>query len=168
MCQICGAVVKRIVAHYRKSHRKNEVYVSRLSLRMAERAKKRHYSAFKCGESTNPQLSAFCYFCETQNTFSPTTWFDHIRSHTGEYAYGCGKCKRWFSSNHKECCSQMLIRKIQPDSRTKEFIAYICSKCNYVQIDEGNILKHLHKEHEEEDINEQYQRIALLPPFNSL
>lgn len=134
---------------------------------MAEKARKRHYSASICEENVR-KMRALCYFCEEMKEYTPEYFYAHIRSHTGEYAhYECSICKKRISFKTQKCCD--LLPNIKSiDCRSTEFTAFICLKCNYIQINEENIIKHLKNEHEIEDLNEQYLRVALLPSFYSL
>lgn len=166
-CTICGTAPRKIVSHYNKHHKECEIYVSRLSASMAEKARKRHYSASICDENAS-KMRALCYFCEEMKEFTPEYFYSHIRSHTGEYAFECTICEKSLCFKAQKCCNLQPNITNTIDSPCTEFAAFICLKCNYIQINEKNVIKHLKNEHEVEVLNEQYLRVALLPSFNSL
>lgn len=83
-CQICSESPARIVNHYKRSHETSEIYVSRISPKMAEKARNgQNYAKL----DVKSKLKALCYFCEDKKEFPAHYWGDHYRSHTGEYAY---------------------------------------------------------------------------------
>ncbi|XP_031626581.1 serine/arginine repetitive matrix protein 4-like [Contarinia nasturtii] len=170
-CQICKKYLpKRVVTHYKKSHEDSEVYVSRFSPAMAEKAKNEKHGAKRIKVTDKPQkdfIKAFCFFCETKKQFPPHYWMDHIRSHTGEYAYECDSCelKSVFNShNGHSGCNGNFKKMNNDDLLRKGCEAYICRLCNYVQIDGDRLIQHLRTEHENGN-DDQCEEIILLPAF---
>lgn len=145
--------------HYKKCHPDREVFVSRISVEMAERAK--NESRFIIRYNKPSSFDAFCYFCEEFHRKNSIHWCDHIRSLTGEYAYECLICGKEFAFI-RLCCEQKLNKKIVFDLCYNDLTAFICQMCNYVKISEENIHKHLKIEHELDNIDGQYKKIILL------
>lgn len=164
ICIFCEKQYKRIVNHYKTWHESDEVLVSRLSQQMADQ--------LHAGNSVSLHhrghmryLKAMCYFCETDKDFPVHYWLQHIRSHTGEYVnvcYVCGK-KVCFNTH----CGITTAISDDFNLRTSDLKAYICRHCNFIQIDEENIRKHIVNEHEVEDAINHYQRTVLLPAWDA-
>lgn len=159
VCKICKKNKAKIVNHYVKMHKGCEVFTSRLSPEMAEKVKNRQTTV----ECTNTKIEAFCYFCEFDLTKNIKEWLLHIIMHTGEYMCTCIKCNEKVSGSYhcKQSCleSPQLALKIQDD-----LTAYICNDCNYIQINEENMVRHLRQQHDlKRDINACYQQIVLVP-----
>lgn len=161
ICVICHKQYKRTVYHYKTSHEYAEVFVSRISPRMAEAAKNGYHPSESYVKSSLKYLKAMCLFCETEKDFSFYYWTNHIRSHTGEYANECCICNKivCFHSH----CGHTTTKKDDFDLRVNNLYGYMCLECNYVQINEHNIHQHLLNEHEFEDYHARYDTIVLLP-----
>ncbi|XP_031626535.1 uncharacterized protein LOC116342884 [Contarinia nasturtii] len=158
-CQICHRCYTLMTAHYKKVHPNHEVLVSRISPEMAKDVENLNRSFLTPEKNI---FAAFCIFCETQHSYRLQYWIDHIRSHTGEYGYKCSICEKDHSFDRNICCGQLPNIKYPFDLRFEDLTAFMCRKCNFVQINEQNIQKHLRNEHEIEHINGHYKQIILL------
>lgn len=160
-CVLCRKVAKRIVSHYKTAHQQHEVYVSRLSPQMVLNTKLQPFSSEKTGKH---YLKAKCLFCETDRMFPLTYWKYHIRSHTGEYDNFCHGCKKVVC--FRQHCGQ-ATHCINTDVGRDEpnITGFICLHCNYVQIREENIQKHLMNEHGlgQLDCWQWYESLVLVP-----
>lgn len=158
-----------MVHHMRTVHPEHEVFVSRLSNRMVRKAED-GIPAMRYTKGKSMQyVHALCLFCEQERHFMPHYWDDHIRSHTGEYGHECFMCiKRVCFSTH---CG-IPTQKVEVFNLYKEnMYAFLCRKCNYIQLNEANIRKHLRTEHEIDDQNDYqdyYRQITLLPSMQNL
>lgn len=164
MCQICNEIVKYAVPHYIRSHPEREVFVSRLSYEMANMARNQE-GQFVSKLNTIKIFNAFCYFCGKKHQKPVDTWMEHFRCRTGEYAHECSICKKRSNSRIK-CCGKKVRQKITFDLHNNDFTAFLCRLCNYIQINEENVHKHLFNEHELDDIHGQLDEILLLPSFS--
>lgn len=174
-CKFCDYNDKglNIVRHYKVTHSKEEVIPSRLSehcsqILIFESIKENfghQYSVikedFKSIESEFTDIYFTCVFCK--NIFYDIIQFsDHIMGHTGEYRYKCKTCDNAYpiegelakhilehsDYDKNDGISNMLYPN--PIYRTKLF-GYLCSFCNYVQLDYNNIVKHMTLRHFNED-----------------
>lgn len=84
------------------------------------------------------------------------------------YAFECESCKQTAgfvnSQLHGSDCKGTW-RKIVNDDLHQNFEAYICRICNYVQINEDNLIKHLEREHKYNETYGNYEQINLLPKY---
>lgn len=132
---------------------------------MAEAAKNGSHSFRRYVKSSLKYLKAICLFCETEKDFSTYYWTNHIQSHTGEYANQCCICNKIVC--FKTHCGHTTAKTDDFDLKVNNLYGYICRECNYVQINEDNIQKHLLNEHEFEDLNNRYDTIMLLPSWTA-
>lgn len=159
-----------MVAHMKTVHEQYEVYVSRISQPMVDMAISRALPrAIKYIKHKSTQyLKATCLFCEEDKDFMPHYWNDHIRSHTGEWGHECRLClKNTCFYTH---CSHPTSKIVEFNAYVENLYAFLCRKCNYIQLDEKNIHKHLKNEHEMKNpqLDREYQKIMLLPAMKNL
>ena len=133
---------------------------------MLERAENGRDGARKSTKLSG-RIKATCYFCEEIKEFAPSYWFDHYRAHTGEYGYKCNVCHLLYSNMSRECCKKIASKIFDDDLYHSDFVAFACEICNYVQIDEANVRKHLRNEHEDA-ADDQYHEITLLPSLRKI
>lgn len=167
-CPICPYKYQRIVSHMKTQHEEYEVYASRVSPEMAAKAKG-GITGIKHVRNSGQQLKALCLFCEEKKDFMPQYWIDHIRSHTGEYHRKCNLCLRP-ACFHQHCSFPTEI-EIRHNLYMNNLYAYLCRKCNYLQLDKKNIHRHLQLQHEISDqskLEDYYRKFTLLPALNSL
>lgn len=85
-CPICCRPYKRMVSHLKSNHNDHEVYVSRVSPKMAEKINHGKIRAVKYVKGKSQlNVKALCVFCEVEKDFMPNYFKTHYRSHTGEY-----------------------------------------------------------------------------------
>ncbi|XP_055298972.1 uncharacterized protein LOC129566770 [Sitodiplosis mosellana] len=164
-CQICKKSVARIVSHYKRFHENSEVYVSRISKKMVDKAENGLHGAKKSPKLSG-RIKAICFFCEEKKEFAPSYWFDHYRSHTGEYGFKCDVCDVMYSIG-RDCCKRAASKIFDDDLYSSDFVAFICEICNFVQVDEATVRKHLRVEHDDV-ADTQYHEITLLPSMRKI
>lgn len=165
-CPFCNKHYKKMVPHFKTQHPDSEVYCSRISPQMVDDIEQEKRSMTKFLKGSVQNLRAICLFCEEQKDFSPYYWIDHIRSHTGEYGNRCIVCSKLCSFYTH--CGMTTMRAEPFDLTVKDFEAFRCLECNYVQINEENMDKHLEQEHGFTDTDDRYQQFILIPALRSL
>lgn len=167
-CQICYDYFTNIVNHYKKKHIGVEIYVSRISSEMASLIVNRKFEAQFVMEAKIKYLKAKCFFCESLRKFTLNYWLDHIRIHTGEYAYHCDICSTDVSG-HKHCGMATIAHEsLQHNLFVDDLKGYLCTACNFVQLGKENMERHLEKQHEFESYEDRYQEVTLLPSIRSI
>ncbi|KAJ8678941.1 hypothetical protein QAD02_014728 [Eretmocerus hayati] len=163
-CLLCTFYRKNIVHHYKIDHPGKEVLVSRLPVLDATLAIDESKALdFENNTSVGPDedISRYhCRFCgfttKGIDKFARESFYEHCTNHTGEYRFSCHTCNYESVTKgsmrthfYKEC------RKISPqkslDAATSEFpipdenrvYGYLCSKCNFVQLNRSNVEKHV-------------------------
>lgn len=164
ICLICRSTYKRMVPHLKAAHDIPEVFVSRISPKMAKVARNAPNSSAFFMKGNNKCMKAMCFFCEETKDFCIQYWVQHIRSHTGEYANYCYGCKKTVCF-HQHCgiitkCNDVINLK------TTDLTAFICRDCNFVQISEKNLRKHLKDEHGFNNLENHYDKIVLLKAWD--
>lgn len=139
-------------------HKTSEVFVSRLSPEMTVKVKKNE-NKIRC---VNNLIEAFCYFCEFDLTKNIKDWLLHFTIHTGEYMYSCTKCEEQVSRSHH--CQQPCLENPQLALKmVADLMAFICNDCNYIQLNEENLVRHLRQEHDlTGNLDGYYQQIVLV------
>lgn len=161
-CHICKKdFVKRIVRHYKEHHKDSEVYASRFSPKSAAEVQN-DTEAYVIRYNRNSYVRAKCYFCDAIIEHMPNYWKQHYTLHTGEFMFHCETCNEQ-QADHTH--SHPVIKTVENHNFLNDLVAYICVKCNYVQLNENNVVAHLRNEHEiqEENVEEFYKEITLLP-----
>lgn len=165
-CPLCSARYFRMVSHFKTTHPHSEVFVSRISPQMVEDLDKSKLTYIKYMKQNGKYLQATCVLCAKERNFTAYYWTDHIRSHTGEYANVCNLClKSVCFTNH---CGMHTHRIEENDLFNDDLYAYLCIECNYLQLNEKNIINHLETQHGFTDLAHRYRRIKILPSLNSL
>lgn len=162
-CIICDLRRKRTVNHYKTSHGDREVFVARLSPEMTDTVKMEGIPVDRIIKRYTKYLEATCPFCEVKKSFSTQYWILHMRSHTGEYMNKCQRCDKFVCFNSH--CGQSTSKTDNFDLRLNDLNAFLCSKCNFIQIDKENVRKHLQNEHGETDVDEHIKEVTLLPSW---
>lgn len=167
VCVFCYDSCTNIVNHYKKKHRTEEVYVSRISPKMADRLRGDYFDRFeaKCEKRGSVwRLQAKCFFCEFPRTFNLSYWLDHIRIHTGEYARLCTSCGTNVTS-HEHCGFASELIRAPHNLASADLMCFICKSCNFVQIELKNMERHLIKQHgfQNNDLESKYDEKMLLP-----
>jgi len=174
-CKFCNYkdMGLNIVRHYKKLHYKEEVLPSRLSTNCAEilinQSLKENFGFsnselnedLKSSKCVSANICFTCIFCRSSFD-NVITFYDHISSHTGEYRYKCKMCEKIYPNENElekhifkhsvydktDGISHLL--KPNPIQKTKLF-GYLCSFCNYIQLDYNNIVNHMTLRHLGED-----------------
>lgn len=167
VCVFCYDSFTNIVNHYRKKHSTEEVYVSRISPKMANRFRKDDFKRFeaKCEKKGSFwKLHAKCFFCEYPRTFNLSYWLDHIRVHTGEYARLCVSCGANVIA-HGHCGFASELLRTPHNLASDDLMCFMCKCCNFVQIELKNMLSHLTKQHgfQDNELGSKYDVRMLLP-----
>lgn len=164
-CIVCDESLRYAVPHYVQHH--SEVYVSRLTQSV--------YNSYTTAEPTSSfdgkEYEAMCPVCQSTRSLPKMAWIDHLTSHTGEYRYCCGRCKKRVlrQNDHisRRCGGKTLEKKIDIgfECDTHGIYAYVCKKCNYIQLGRDRLVLHLRMQHAMDDemaIQEQYTRIMVV------
>lgn len=158
-----------MVVHMKTVHTAHEVFVSRISQSMVDMAKQDAIPVIKYIKPKSTQyVKATCLFCEEDKDFMPHYWNDHLRSHTGEWGHECRLClKNTCFYTH---CGHPTSKLVEFNLYVENLCAFVCRKCNYIQLDENNIQKHLKNEHEitNPQSNREYHKIKLLPAMKNI
>lgn len=175
-CKFCHKKYTRMVSHIKHVHSDCEVFVSRVSPKMAAKVKAvaQRFVKYR-GARSILMLKAECIFCESEKMFSTMYWEQHIRSHTGEYANICDICKQEFCFDSSSHCSLMVVRRpeFDRDPSREALRGFICNDCNFVQISEKNMVEHLRHQHDYSDsdlsfLQPPYTKIIILPAMDCL
>lgn len=183
-CKICNFCGKGIVSHYVLNHPSEEVLVSRFPRSLADSVKKEATTLPKDLKSLITEyavkkrtlLELKCRLCSEVSSTSGRL-FEHVTSHTGEYRYSCIQCNfrapfrssikshrhRHNNASMKDLCC-VVIKEMPPPM--KILFGYLCSECNYFQLLESNLTKHL-KLHHSQQPSAQAIRVSLsqeIPP----
>lgn len=162
-CAICDKKLAdlRIIYHYQHDHPDSEVFVARLSPKFAARADQMPTSRLNHG-----RVVATCYFCEEKKDMSRFGWGDHIMMHTGEPNEQCLSCnKKYIRYRQHDCKSKgVSLFEYKLSNSNQMLDAFICKKCNYVQIQEANMRRHIESQHQIGDIQlrQFYKKIHLV------
>lgn len=163
-CAICSVVSKNAVAHYKRQHPNDEVFISRLSTKFAERAT----TTIPRSTIRKGNIPAMCYFCESVKRYSRQHWPIHIQGHTGEWNHFCTGCKEIVpNSGHPNCSKPGAgLKKLRQYTFSNGFLqAFMCRMCNYVQTIDKNMQSHLEIHHSIRDplqLEENYLEINLI------
>lgn len=172
ICPICTKTYKRMVNHFRRVHSKYEVFVSRVSPQMADSLLQSKLPVpIKYVNASGMQyLKMMCAFCEVEKDFFAPYWANHMRTHTGEYTRKCMECGvSTMSATH---CG-WPTSKPKCNLYATGLNAYICIRCNYMQMNKKNIIAHLKKQHCLDSaaitsIENEYRKIALMAPLKDI
>lgn len=169
-CPFCQKTYKRyMVSHIKSHHEGCEVYVSRISSAMVDKLKNSNMPVIKYTKNKSQQyVKAFCLFCEQERDSIPHYWNDHLRSHTGEYANECVICtKKVCFYSH---CGVTASKKNDFNLYANNLYGYLCKLCNFLQLEEENMRRHLRCQHKLKPSNYQpnFEKITLLPALNQL
>ncbi|CAG9772200.1 unnamed protein product [Ceutorhynchus assimilis] len=156
-CKLCQYSGHRMTVHYLREHPGSEVLTSRLSPHAAAEAiedyalNKETFKNVAYKELSNRKFQYSCRFCGYVGFFSPQYFYDHVTMHTGEYRHRCEFC---------ECITANFLsmskhyRNFHPDEEKSErtapkqfdfaiVFAYMCSECNFVQLEKKSLQGHI-------------------------
>lgn len=162
-CALCSFNGSAIVDHYVYEHKQYEVFVSRVSPKMADiiRADLFLTNGSVINEGTEDEKIRFkCYFCLTWQELSRAGWIDHMAAHTGEYRYRCTSCPVMSKTEELESCFYHEKTCLKPnlalynniEFQDNHIYGFICNACNYIQVRRVNMERHLKREHPSSDV----------------
>lgn len=161
MCFLCGCTDRRLAVHYARKHQGTEVFIARVSPRMAARMRGQNYEFIKVDEN----IHGMCVFCEEVKKFKRDDWMKHLLMHTGEQPYYCHDCNTPMAkkSRHGNCPRDNVHQIFDAESSSGDIVGFICNTCNYVQIQQHQMNKHM-AEHTSFDasFDELFSRIILV------
>uniref|UniRef100_A0A182WG41 C2H2-type domain-containing protein n=1 Tax=Anopheles minimus TaxID=112268 RepID=A0A182WG41_9DIPT len=158
-CCLCSYNGELMVRHYVFNHPKKPVYVSRVAPEQAQliRADPFGISGKKAVSRYGDQeIIVFrCHFCDLRLSESQELWLDHISKHTGEYRYKCTLCPTFARlpidrvKHHSVCTNPSMQLWHTYNFEANHLYAYMCNKCNFVQVLFVNMKRHLREDHPE-------------------
>ncbi|XP_058827439.1 uncharacterized protein LOC131687373 [Topomyia yanbarensis] len=162
-CALCSFNGSAIVDHYVYEHKQYEVFVSRVSPKMADIIRTDPFltNGLLLNEGTDDVKIRFkCFFCLSTQELSRADWTAHLTSHTGEYRYRCTSCPvmsqtEELASNffhEKTCLKPSLVLYNNIEFQDNHMYGFMCNVCNYIQIRRVNMERHLKREHPSADI----------------
>lgn len=161
-CFLCGCSDKNLAIHYARKHPNTEVFISRVSPSMTDRIRKKNDEFVQIDD----QIHGLCFFCEELKTMRRDEWMKHLLTHTGEQMFFCSDCRTSMirKINHGNCSKEKVENIFDNNSSGSDLHAYICNTCNFLQISEQQLVKHLSNEHETFDgsFDELFSRVVLV------
>lgn len=162
-CALCSFNGSAIVDHYVYEHKQYEVFVSRVSPKMADiiRADLFLTNGNVTNEGGEDEKIRFkCYFCLTWKELSRSGWIEHMATHTGEYRFRCTSCPVMSKTEELESCFYHEKSCLKPamavynniEFQDNHIYGFICNECNYIQIRRVNMERHLKREHPSTDV----------------
>lgn len=163
-CLLCPTYSKKIVHHYKTSHPRKEVLISRLPIensRLAiEESKLMDLENNSAPPDVNEQDNFTCRFCSffTQglSNHARESFYEHLTTHTGEYRFKCLTCgydtgsKNSIKSHYYTVCKKRSTAKNVNDAFSEDAIpnesricGYLCSKCHFLQLKKENVERHV-------------------------
>ncbi|XP_055856688.1 uncharacterized protein LOC129919731 [Episyrphus balteatus] len=159
-CVICKEKARFIAPHYLLAHNDSEVYTSRLPQAVLEDIKLNIGNRAFYSIPKKPQIAYQynCPFCDFKSAQTLRGWMEHFTIHTGEYGQKCSKCFKAMNSasylsDHlkKSCPGAKKINRDPINLRGLGINGYVCQLCNFTQMLQGNVVRHLKIHHSLED-----------------
>lgn len=162
-CKLCHYKGTGIVTHYAINHPKDEVLISRMSPKAAEDAIKESAVFFNTQQDKRRQITSYdCRICFAKfKKFS--MFFEHMAVHTGEFRHECCYCgyRTTTQSGISKHCREKHVTKdlskasnrvlyIEPKNRMY-VCGYLCLICNFFQINQINVKRHIENNHANEE-----------------
>ncbi|XP_073833927.1 uncharacterized protein [Musca autumnalis] len=159
-CALCTTRPADLTNHYIRKH-KTESYTSRLTLSQLEDLSSNirfvEEQQQTNGNKRQIRYSVVCPFCDDDLIDNFINFYQHYSTHTGEYAYQCSHCKfsKPFKADiqshqlHSKVCRAAYVQIMYRyhDDAMSIYLHY-CKICNFVQLNEANIFKHLRDHHD--------------------
>lgn len=159
-CDVCERDTTDLVDHYVKEHY-SLVYDSQISARFRKvmesgMLRTTFFVSTPCGLL----YSQYCAFCEKKIDAPRSEWIAHLLKHTGEDEYECRSCNMTFACkrNHEKsqkCDGRKIAQRKMGDVPV---VGYLCNSCNYVQIFESNMFKHIEERHFVNNTNDEREK----------
>lgn len=147
LCVLCNTNERFLVTHYVNWHQETEVFIARISQTMVDAIRKQ----MQPFELVNNKIAGFCFFCEEPKVLSKNGWVNHILGHTGELLFVCKadgcNVKYKQKNDHLHCNHQLNKNVFDSSSNDGTLSGFMCSQCNYLQVNRLQIRNHLVKEH---------------------
>lgn len=159
MCFLCGCTDKKLAVHYARKHPDTEVFIARVSPRVAARIRDQNFVQI------DGAIHGMCVFCEELKTFNRDDWMKHLLIHTGEQMYHCDDCQTPLAkkSRHGNCSRDNVHQIFEAESLNGDIVGFICNTCNYVQIQRNQMNKHLGEHSSFDDsFDDLFSRIVLV------
>lgn len=170
-CLLCPFYRKNIVHHYKMSHPRKEVLISRLPVEQANLAKEEserldfeNNVSSPLDKNTGKYSCRFCTLTSKGiDSCARESFYEHCTIHTGEYRFSCLNCKYEAIAKgsirthyYKECrkltpmknFNEAVIENPIPDE--DRIYGYMCGKCNFVQLKKSNVEQHVKRWHSKE------------------
>lgn len=158
-CILCSCKQKNISKHYSEVHPDAENYISRPPPSLADRMRR---ETSNLNRSATGDWIGICGFCK-KKLLSKRGWQNHIRMHTGEKLYSCDCCNLEFDAKKEHSkCKNPIVKNIYEKFSNDAIKGFICDECNFIQINEDRMKKHLRNEHKATSIGVKYQQIDLI------
>ncbi|KAH8387573.1 hypothetical protein KR093_008029 [Drosophila rubida] len=152
-CVICAKDVRFPMSHYVQCH--GEFYGARLPPNVLDelRTGKLSRPIYRTGTPT-PKYNHHCVFCQKQLEIANTSWVEHYARHTGEFNFQCSHCNL---PRIRQIDGEKHVAKCAPDAklivlsafrRTAPVVLYVCRLCNFCQLSQQNLKKHLQHHHD--------------------
>lgn len=92
-------------------------------------------------------ITGVCVFCASKLSLSWFDWSQHLLNHTAEQRFYCGECNSDFATqlDHGSCSTASMIDVFGDIGNSLE--GFICKLCDYIQINDYRLLKHLDEDH---------------------
>ncbi|XP_037933158.1 uncharacterized protein LOC119667892 isoform X2 [Teleopsis dalmanni] len=158
-CVLCKSNAHNLTNHFIRNH-KAESYTSRLTVEEINDLKSPLTLSERSYKLVNNKFRMPCIFCYKYIT--STRLYDHLSTHTGEYAYQCSVCKmqkpyRNEVESHQQSaknCRNSRVGILYRYPKNQLVIhMYGCKICNFVQLNEANVLRHLRVHHQVTESN---------------
>uniref|UniRef100_A0A1B0FFX2 C2H2-type domain-containing protein n=1 Tax=Glossina morsitans morsitans TaxID=37546 RepID=A0A1B0FFX2_GLOMM len=157
VCVLFSSKPTDLTNHYIRKH-KTESYVSRLTMaKLNDLIVRTNFAKFQgVSDCHLARFKVTCPFCEDIIIHRFSSLYDHYSKHTGEYAYMCSQCSynkpfradiQSHQQNSKKCRKANLRIVYRYPLNATVIYLYYCSLCNYVQLNEANVFKHLREHH---------------------
>lgn len=93
--------------------------------------------------------------------------------HTGENQFTCMTCDGTFKRqvdqiDHNKSCAGDVVNVFELNSRDNSLMAYMCKACNYIQIHESSMKKHMTIQHGFDSTAENYEKVVFIPDLSPI
>lgn len=147
-CALCSATPRFITSHYVNEHEGYEVCHARMPPETTDALREGGPSE---GVHENNKISALCHYCEKLRSFTVKDWLCHITRHTGEYMRRCNRCDLKYPDSKLKPSPQCAHDDVgvwnDINIEGTALGVYVCSQCNYSQLLESNLQKHVRQMH---------------------
>ena len=172
-CNVCRVSAKLIVNHYLRIHKNVPVLISRLPPEATEQAMAEFLLSNEHEENSEildfqnlemcKKCNFSCRFCQHEFRFETTpVFYEHLTTHTGEYRYRCKICN-FKGETRRRVLLHMKTHQVEnradaidvhiPLINVDAVLGYVCSECNFLQLDKDTIAKHVEQHENTASIN---------------